>query len=171
MRAVAGQDSARAVLRVRAASRVRRARTQDLGAIAAAVGDLLRELGSTPPPPAAMVAAAQALHDDPTSGALLVAEAGPGEIVGVLAASFQTAMHVPGRYAVIQDLWVAPAWRSRAIGRELITALSELARELGLARAEVGLPRESFGGIRATESFYLRNGFDPLGSRMRLRFQ
>ena len=36
-----------------------------------------------------------------------------------------------------------------------------------MARVEVGLPRESFAGIRATEAFYLRNGFEPLGPRMR----
>ena len=38
-------------------------------------------------------------------GALIVAEAG-AEIVGVLSASWQRALHVPGRYATIQDLWV-----------------------------------------------------------------
>ena len=31
----------------------------------------------------------------------------------MLAASWQRAIHVPGRYATIQDLWVTPAWRSR----------------------------------------------------------
>jgi GNAT superfamily N-acetyltransferase len=74
---------------------------------------------------------------------------------------------VPGRYGTIQDLWVHPAWRSRAVGRELLAAFFELAREEGARRVEVGLPRESFEHLGATEAFYLANGFAPLGPRMR----
>ncbi len=151
-------------------ARVRPAGADDLGAVVAAVGQLLTELGSTPPPASEMLAAAQALYEDPSSGALLVAEVDGGDIVGVLVASFQLALHVPGRYAVIQDLWVAPAWRSLALGRELVAELCALAGKQGMARAEVGLPRESFQNIAATEAFYLRNGFSPLGPRMRRIF-
>lgn len=147
--------------------RVRHAAVGDVVAAAAAVGELLRELGSTPPPLPAMEAAARGLLDDPPAGALLVAE-GDGALVGVLAASWQSAMHVPGRYALIQDLWVHPAWRSGGVGAGLLAALFELARERGLARVEVGLPGERFAGLAATEAFYLANGFTPLGPRMRL---
>jgi GNAT superfamily N-acetyltransferase len=146
--------------------RVRAATHDDLAAIVLALGELLSELGSTPPPASAMTATAATLLDDPQAGALLVAEAG-GQIVGVLGASWQLAIHVPGRYALIQDLWVHPSWRGRSVGRELLAALCELAREQGMARAEVGLPRESFESIRATEGFYARNGFEHLGARMR----
>jgi GNAT superfamily N-acetyltransferase len=139
----------------------------DLPAVAAAASDLLSELGGAPPPALALQETARALLDDPRAGALLVAEAGDA-IVGLLGASWQVAIHVPGRYAQIQDLWVHPSWRSRAIGRELLVAIFALAREQGIARVEVGLPRERFQGIRATEAFYLRNGFAPLGVRMRL---
>jgi branched-chain amino acid aminotransferase len=152
---------------------VRAATREDLPAVVAAVGELLAELGSKPPSTPEMLQTAQALLEDPRLGALLVAESG-GEnfvpIVGVLSASYQLALHVPGRYALIQDLWVHPSWRSRAVGRELLAALFELAREQGMARAEVGLPRESFAAIDATEAFYLHNGFEHLGPRMRLVF-
>ena len=104
---------------------------------------------------------------DEDSRVLLVACDDAGEIVGMLAASWQLAIHVPGRYATIQDLWVHAAWRGRSIGADLMTALVELARERGMARIEVGLPRESFRAIDATEAFYRNNGFEPLGSRMR----
>jgi branched-chain amino acid aminotransferase len=156
-------------------TRVRAACHDDLPAIVLAVGDLLSELGSRPPRTSQMLETAQALLDDPRLGALLVAvvaETG-GEssgVVGVLCASYQLALHVPGRYALIQDLWVHPSWRSRSVGRELLGALFELARARGMARAEVGLPRESFAGIRATEGFYVRNGFEHLGPRMRRVF-
>ncbi|HEY2283955.1 MAG TPA: GNAT family N-acetyltransferase [Solirubrobacteraceae bacterium] len=176
-------------------TRVRAATHADLPAIVAAVGELLTELGSRPPSTPQMLQTAQGLLEDPRLGALLVAEAesesesDAGEegavageeeqavvgeeqaVVGVLSASYQLALHVPGRYALIQDLWVHPAWRSRSVGRELLGALVELARSQGMARAEVGLPRDGFAGIRATEAFYLHNGFEHLGARMRRIFR
>jgi GNAT superfamily N-acetyltransferase len=147
-------------------SGVRSAVAEDAPAVAEAVGLLLAELGGEGPGSAELQAASRELIDDPDGGAVLVYEAGD-EIVGVLAASWQQAIHVPGRYATIQDLWVLPAWRSRAIGHDLIDALCDLARERGVDRLEVGLPQESFGRIGATESFYRANGFCHLGPRMR----
>ena len=55
----------------------------------------------------------------------------------------------------------------RAIGHDLIDALCELAAERGVGRLEVGLPKESFERIGATEAFYRANGFSHLGPRMR----
>jgi len=106
------------------------------------------------------------LLDDPQGGSVLIAEA-DGEIVGVLTASWQRAIHVPGVYATIQDLWVDEAWRSRGVGAELVEAIASQARTRGVSRLEVGLPRETFAAIASTESFYSRNGFEHLGPRMR----
>jgi len=146
--------------------RVREARPEDVPAAAAAIGELLVELSGGGPPREELEEAGRQLVADPGLGTLLVAEA-EGEVVGVLAASWQHAVHVPGRYGTIQDLWVRADWRSRAIGRELVEAYAELAREAGAARLEVGLPRETFAMIEATEAFYRRNGFEHLGPRMR----
>jgi GNAT superfamily N-acetyltransferase len=176
-----GSARARAIWRVRAAVH------EDAPAVAAAVGKLLVELGGTPPPVAAMQAAALALLDDREAGALLVADTGGGglgvhieagiveadtskveeAVVGVLGASWQSAIHAPGRYGLIQDLWVHPSWRGSGVGGGLLAALFELARERGVERLEVGLPRTSFGGLAATEAFYLASGFTTLGTRMR----
>ena len=152
--------SAAAGLRVRAACR------EDLDGIVTGVRALLVELGGDPPPATTMRTAARALLEDPGSGAVLVADAS-GELVGVLATSWQTAIHIPGCYGLIQDLWVHPSWRAKSVGRDLLTALFELAREQGVARVEVGLPRESFAGLDATQAFYLAHGFTLLGTRMR----
>jgi GNAT superfamily N-acetyltransferase len=149
-----------------AAWTIRPARATDVRGVAEAVGGLLDELGGRRPSPAALEAEAAVLVRDPALGALLVAEAG-GAIVGVLAASYLRAMHVPGAYSVIQDLWVDPPWRSRRVGAGLIAAIEGIARDGGMSRLEVGLPKESFAAIAATEGFYRRNGFDPLGPRMR----
>lgn len=145
---------------------IRPAAREDAGRIATAVEELLIELGGRRPPRAALELEIEAALDDPAIGALIVAEA-EGELVGVLSASWQRALHVPGRYATIQDLWVEAEWRSRKVGAGLVEALAELALAEGVSRIEVGLPRESFGAIRATEAFYVANGFEQLGPRMR----
>jgi branched-chain amino acid aminotransferase len=145
---------------------VRTARGDDIAPVTAAVEQLLLELGGSPAPRAALEAATRELLADGEAGVVLVAQAREG-IVGVLGASWQTAIHVPGRYGLIQDLWVHPAWRSRAIGSDLLLALSELAAGRRISRIEVGLPRESFAAVASTELFYRRNGFTSLGPRMR----
>jgi GNAT superfamily N-acetyltransferase len=147
-------------------ARVREAREDDVTAAAAGIGALLEELGGEGPSPAELEEASRRLVEEPELGALFVAEA-VGEIVGVLAASWQHAVHVPGRYGVVQDLWVRADWRSRAIGRDLLRALAALARDQGVSRLEVGLPQDSFAAIEATRSFYLANDFASLGPRMR----
>jgi ribosomal protein S18 acetylase RimI-like enzyme len=147
---------------------VRAATHEDVAAVADAIGELLFELGGEAPSVEAMGEVVRTLIDDPAVGAVLVAEL-DGALAGVLAASWQTAVHVPGRYGVIQDLWVDPSLRSRAIGRELVAALCAIARESGMGRIEVGLPQEGFAALAATRAFYLRNGFTALGPRMRRR--
>jgi len=147
-------------------SEVRRAILADAPAVAAAVRELLLELDGTPSAPPAIEAAASMLIVSPWAGAVLVAEV-DGELVGVLAASWQMAIHVPGSYALIQDLWVDPQWRGRSVGKDLLAALFALARAKRFERVEVGLPRESFARFAATEAFYLGNGFKPNGPRMR----
>jgi GNAT superfamily N-acetyltransferase len=145
---------------------VRPAAHGDVEAVAVTVRELLLELDGRPPALAAMQAAARTLIESPWAGVVLVAEA-DGGLVGVLGASWQMAIHVPGSYALIQDLRVAPAWRGRQVGAGLLAVLFELARAKRFARVEVGLPRESFARFAATEAFYLGNGFTPNGPRMR----
>jgi branched-chain amino acid aminotransferase len=148
--------------------RVRLAAEGDVATVAVAIGELLVELSGGGPAASELEAATTELVRDRGMGALLVAEArGEDGIVGVLAASWQHAVHVPGRYGTIQDLWVHPEWRSKAIGHDLVEAFCEVAREAGAQRIEVGLPREDFERIAATEAFYRANGFEHLGPRMR----
>jgi GNAT superfamily N-acetyltransferase len=147
-------------------ARVREAGAEDAAAVAAAVEELLVELGGRCPERAALESEVRALLADPEGGSVLVAEA-DGKLVGVLSASWQRAIHVPGLYATIQDLWVDAGWRSRGVGAELVEAIASQARARGVGRLEVGLPRESFAAISSTQSFYERNGFDHLGPRMR----
>lgn len=145
---------------------VREAGAADVEEVATAVESLLAELGGRCPVRSELEAETRALLEDPEGGSVLIAEA-DGKIVGVLSASWQRAIHVPGVYATIQDLWVDEDWRSRGVGAELVEAIASQARARGVGRLEVGLPRETFAAIASTESFYRRNGFEPLGPRMR----
>jgi GNAT superfamily N-acetyltransferase len=146
---------------------VRRARPGDSAAVATGVAALLCELGATPPSHTAIEDEARAHIDDPTLGIVLIAVGDGGELVGVLTASWARAIQVPGRMLTIEVLWTRREWRGRAVGAGLVDALAEAAVDAGAARVEVGLPRESFEALRATERFYLANGFERLGPRMR----
>lgn len=147
---------------------VRRATSRDVDQMGIAVEELLLELGGKPPHPVALRDAICAVIADRSLGELIVAESEQGEIVGFLGVSWQTAVRIPGRYGLIQELWVHPKWRSREIGKELLEGLEELARESGISRIEVGLPSERFPHLQATETFYRTNGFQEIGLRMKL---
>lgn len=147
--------------------RLRQAGREDAPAVAGAVAELLRELGASPAPARALEEAARSVAGNEDVGVMLVAEDTERRIVGLLGCSWQIAVRVPGRYGLIQELWVARDWRNRAIGHELVDALVDLARERGIGRIEVGLPGEGFVQLEATRAFYLENGFGPVGTRMR----
>ena len=147
-------------------STVREAGADDVEAVATAVEALLLELGGRRPERSDLETEVRAHLEDPDGTTVLIAEA-DGAVVGLLSASWQRAIHVPGVYATIQDLWVDGAWRSRGVGAELVEAIASQARTRGVSRLEVGLPRETFAAIASTESFYRRNGFEHLGPRMR----
>lgn len=145
---------------------VRDAELGDVEDIVAALARLLSELGGSVPAPRALDHATRAVIGDPDAGCLLVADT-PAGIVGVLAASWLHAIHVPGPYCVLQDLWVEPEWRSDGVGAFLLAALFDRMRARGTSRIEVGLPSERFPALAQTTAFYERNGFELLGPRMR----
>lgn len=145
---------------------VRPARAEDAPAVAAAVGSLLEELGGTPPTIEAIESEARAHIEDPSLGIVLVAAA-EGDLAAVLTASWARAIQVAGRLLTIEVLWTRREFRDRGVGAALVDALASAAAAEGAGRVEVGLPRESFPALRATERFYLDNGFERLGPRMR----
>jgi branched-chain amino acid aminotransferase len=145
---------------------IREATLEDVPQVAIALRELLIELGANPTLPAALEVPARALIEDGSLGVLLVAEE-RGQILGVLGVSWQVAIRIPGRYGLIQELWVHPEWRGRTIGGDLLAALFKLARRQQVTRLEVGLPSEGFSHLPATEAFYVNCGFKAIGMRMR----
>jgi GNAT superfamily N-acetyltransferase len=161
---------------------VRPARGEDAATVAAAVAALVAELGGSPPPRGAIESEARAHIADPSLGIVLVAAATSDptmssqfspdsgencELIGALTASWARAIQVAGRLLTIEVLWTQHEWRDRGVGAALVEALAAAAAAEGASRVEVGLPRESFAALRATERFYLANGFERLGPRMR----
>jgi GNAT superfamily N-acetyltransferase len=144
---------------------VRPARPEDAAAVATGVAALLCELGATPPPNAAVEAETLAHIEDPALGIVLLATA--DDLAGVLTASWSRAIQVPGRMLTIEVLWTRRERRGEGLGAALLEALAPIALAEGAERVEVGLPREGFAALRATERFYLANGFERLGPRMR----
>ena len=145
---------------------IREAGQEDVPGVVQGVIELLAEIGGSPPAAEALEEAASELVDDPEAACILVAEV-DGRIVGVLGASWQSAIRIPGRYALIQELWVTPPLRYLEIGTHLLDELAEIAMERGVKRLEVGLPSERYRNLAATESFYETNLFKGIGLRMR----
>ena len=145
---------------------IREATHDDVPAVVTGVRELLVELGGKPLATPVLAETAHALIDDASTGVVLVAEQG-NELVGIIGVSWQVAMRIPGRYGVIQELWVKPEFRYMTIGADLLRALAEVARKQGVERIEVGLPSERYPALDATEAFYINNGFTQIGTRMR----
>jgi GNAT superfamily N-acetyltransferase len=151
---------------VAAELQIRLAGPADAPAVAAAVCSLLSELGASPERVDVERATASALLSDPHVTTVLIAEE-DGVLVGMLGVSWPLAIRALGRYALIQELWVRPSHRSNAVGSELLVGLLALAQDRGVRRIEVGLPGEGFEQLARTEAFYLANGFEAVGPRMR----
>jgi len=70
-----------------------------------------------------------------------------------------------GRFGEISELYVAPEYRNRGIGRSLIDACVEHAKALQWTRLEVGTPE--LPKWERTLGFYVSNGFSTVGARMK----
>ena len=127
---------------------------------------LLVELGGSRPAPAAMEAEVRALARRP--GARRRARRRGGRRARRRARrQLGRAIHVPGRYAVDPGPLGRPELAQPRRRRRPDRGARRAGPEQGVGRLEVGLPRESFAAIAPTEAFYLANGFEHLGPRMR----
>ncbi|MFO7169054.1 MAG: GNAT family N-acetyltransferase [Chloroflexota bacterium] len=57
-----------------------------------------------------------------------------GGLVGIVHYLFHRSSWTPGPYCYLQDLFTAPAFRGRGVGRALIEAVYEAARQQGASR-------------------------------------
>ena len=82
---------------------------------------------------------------------------------GTIRADF--ALYAGGRYGVIDEMYVVPAWRARGVGRRLIDAVKARGRERGWRRIDVTAPPEK--EWERTVRFYQQHGFVFTGPKLR----
>ncbi len=99
----------------------------------------------------AAIDGALALHDDAPVGVIMLNEC--------------LAIYAGGRFGEITELYVSPAYRSQGVAAKLLQAATEIGREKGWKRFEVGAPGQP--AWRRSLAFYLREGFEEVGPRLR----
>jgi GNAT superfamily N-acetyltransferase len=138
---------------------LRQAGAADASAVVSLVSALLVELGGKP---LADASAFEAMLARPELGFVFLAESG-GAPAAVCTVSLVHALRASGRYAIVQEMYVTPALRSTGLGAQLLARALAHARGLGCPFVELGTP---LGGERQI-AFYRRNGFFPVGERLR----
>lgn len=140
----------------------RLANPSDLEPVLCLVNRLLEELGGKALTVQATSATFSRLVEEEDAGSVVVGEE-DGRIVAVCTMSFQDAIRTAGTYAIVQEMYVVPEFRSVGLGARLMEyALSE-AHKHGCSVVELGTPAN---GVRQ-EQFYQRLGFQAVGLRLR----
>jgi len=75
------------------------------------------------------------------------------------------AIYAGGKFGEISELYVRPDMRSQGVAQQLLDHAQQEARARGWKRIEVGAPSQP--DWHRTLNFYLRNGFDEVGPRLR----
>ena len=85
--------------------------------------------------------------------------------VGVMTLNECAAIYAGGKFGEISELYVRPDMRSQGVAQQLLDHAQQEARARGWKRIEVGAPSQP--DWHRTLNFYLRNGFDEVGPRLR----
>ncbi|ADV14916.1 acetyltransferase [Mesorhizobium australicum WSM2073] len=109
----------------------------------------------------------------PTSSATVLANAGAvaviasegGEPAGIIVLNECTAIYAGGKFGQISELYVRPEMRSKGIAPCLLEVALQEGRARGWKRLEVGAPAQP--KCKRTLDFYLRDGFEEVGPRLR----
>lgn len=89
-----------------------------------------------------------------------------GEAVGLITLNECCSIYAGGSFGEIPELYVAPQWRSRALGEQLIDHAKAFARSRGWKNIEVGAP--DLERWSRSIAFYKRLGFVEVGPRLDL---
>lgn len=143
---------------------VRRATVDDGPIVAELVHALLDELSGGNGPDSGRVAAdtKTVLTSDDVTALLAFDGAVP---VGVMTLNQCVAIYAGGRFGEISELYVRPDYRSKGVAVVLMKAAAEEGKRRNWRRLEVGAP--PLPEWRRTVEFYLREGFEEVGPRLR----
>lgn len=151
--------------------KIEQATEQDAALVGTLVYRLICELGYTKPDAEGMNQytrnAADLLHDDgPVWAFLALGE--HEQALGVLTLHECAALYAGGRFGEISELYIDPNHRSDGIAPKLIEAGVAFGKTKGWPRLEVGAPDQPTW--KRTFDFYIRQGFEEVGPRLRLMF-
>lgn len=146
---------------------IRPAEPADARAVGTLVATLLAELYDREVAPDAIDGSAEAagrlLGEDGFAAILGFAEASP---VAVLTLSLCKSVYAKGSFGEIAEFYVAPAHRSRRLGRRMVEAAIAYARRAGWPHLEVGAPHVP--RWQRSVDFYQACGFTMVGPRLHL---
>lgn len=104
---------------------------------------------------------------EPRATVLVVRDDSTGDAVGVLVANELLSVKFAGRSLWIEELYVGKAWRRNGLGRLMVEALLDRARESGVR----GIDLEAYQGNAPAALLYRALGFRRLGrERFHYRF-
>lgn len=95
-----------------------------------------------------------------------VAKNDSGEIVGILTLVETIAIYANGNYGIIDEMYVAPQYRSSGVGARLVEAAKEFGRKKGWTRIDVTAPESE--RWKRTRRFYERQGFVFTGPKLKI---
>jgi len=106
------------------------------------------------------------LHDFLRKGIIIVSvESNSNAIVGFICCVESSALYARGIFGVINELYIIPEFRSKKIGQKLINFLIDLGKIKNWSRLELDTPEVEKSA--KTISFYKKEGFLPIGFRMK----
>ena len=146
------------------ATNVRVASRADRNIVVDLVSRLLTELGGTPLAAEVMGPVFEQFADGGDAGFVAVGES-DGLAVAVCTISYLQSLRTGGKYAIIQEMFVAPESRSTGVGMEVLRFALDHAVANGCRTVELGAP---YHGDRQIQ-FYRRAGFTEVGARLRWR--
>lgn len=97
-----------------------------------------------------------------------VAEAA-GQLVGVITLNECASIYASGRFGDISEFYVRPRFRGLAVGKRLLDAAVQFARQHGWSRLEVGAPEVP--KWQRSVTFYRHAGFSEVGPLLKLELQ
>jgi len=145
---------------------IRRALIEDAETVSRLTKELFSELGHTPliaDPNQSVTFCKNILEKD--EYVVFLAVDSKGLAGGIITLSEGIAIYAGGRFGIIREFYVMPEMRSGGVGKALWERVKNFARSKGWRRLEVTPPHKEKHG--RTYSFYAREGFCEVGSRLK----